>query len=62
MSEFGGVRKRSDIHDDDDKTMMMMMMMMMMMDSRRTNISRVDGNDALAEEITSKNLCDLFGK
>jgi len=50
MSEHGGVRKRSDIHDDDDDD-----------DddedddSRRTNISRADGNDTRAEEMTSEN-------
>jgi len=63
MSEHGGVRKRSDIHDDDDddnddddddedEDD----------DSRRTNISRADGNDTRAEEMTSEDQCDAFGE
>jgi hypothetical protein len=54
MSEHGRVRKRSDTHDDDDDDDDD--------DSRRTNISRADGNDTRAEEMTSENWCDSFGK
>jgi hypothetical protein len=48
MSEHGGVRKRSDIHDDDDGDEDEDD------DRRRTYISRADGNDTRAEEMTSE--------